>query len=93
MVNKSDGGFAAIYGDTSHHIVRIVPLADIHQGVAIHNGEILHVESVNGVDVCNDLVVSLLQGVGLGIVNTGLESLVDIRCNGSLVGGEQGVAA
>ena len=35
MVNKSDGGFAAIYRDATHDIIRVVPLSYILQCVAV----------------------------------------------------------
>ena len=60
MVNKSDGCFAAIHGDTAHHMVRIIPVIDIHKRIPINNGKIFHVETIDSVDVSHNLVVGFL---------------------------------
>ena len=91
MVNQTDGCLAAIDGDAANDIVGIVPVVDILQGVAIDNREVLHIESVNSVNIADHLVVGLLQRMLLGIGDTVLQGLVNSRSDSAFVLGQQGV--
>ena len=93
MVDETDRSLAAIYGDATYHVVAILPRSHILQAVAIHNLEILYLQTLYGIDVAHHLIVSFLHGMILGKLYTRLQSLVDIRCDGTLISREQCVTA
>ena len=93
MVDETDGRLATIDRDAAHDIGRIVPRRHILQRIAVDDGKILDIEPIDAVDFFYHMVVGLLQTMRLGIVEARLQSLIDARCNGTLVGREQRVAA
>ena len=93
MVDETDRSLAAIYGDATYHVGAILPRCHILQAVAIHNLEILYLQTLYGIDVAHYLVVSFLHGMILGKLYARLQSLVDIRCDGTLISREQCIAA
>lgn len=93
MVDETDRSLAAIYGDATYYVGAILPRCHILQAVAIHNLEILHLQTIHGIDVAHHLVVSFLHSMILGKLYARLQSLVDIRRDGTLISREQCIAA
>ena len=93
MINESDGLGTAIDCDTAHHVRRIGPLLDIGQGIAVHDGVILHLQLRVGVDQINDKLTGLCHRVVTGEVQAPLHRAVDVCCGAALGVGEKTIAA
>ena len=88
MVDESDRCFTTIDGDAAHHMRSLLPVVDILQRITIYDGEILHIESVDVIDLLDHVVVCFGYGMCFGEIEAILKRLVDIGSDGPFIGSE-----
>ena len=86
MIYESDRSLATVDGYAAYYVVAVSPVVDIQKGVAVDNLGVFYFQTVNGIDVVNNLVVGLFYRVRLSEVYTLFESFVYIGSYGALFG-------